>query len=581
MVKPLKIKKIIFVLVISAIVGLVHVYPDLKFIRSAGNNFKGITFNATQDAAVYLGRINTIYNGGRKHIPSIDIYEHRNDPWTLPFLGELILGTIGSSLHIPLNYFKIIFSFLLPVIIFWLIYFLAFLLCSSRPAAVVCALATTLGYSFFTNNPKYAYDLLFNRQAAIQLWFLRPISPQFTYILLMAAWITAYFLVTRKSYIYALLGGFLIGLFWYAAGIYYVSYFCAFLGVYFLYTLLKKDYPQLKKIVLAALIIIVVSAPFAVNYLKLIRLPEYGYFLQRLSFMYGRIPIIPAGITLCSIFIVWFHYSRRTKAAEFIILFVLSGFICLNQQLITGRTSQPSHWQNYMVKTFTLIALFSTAALYLREKKFPETVKKTLKISAMVIFVTLALLQQENYYQRFRGKFVEMQSLSGPFNWLNENSSREDVVLNDPMNFVTGNIPYQQDLLMYANNYVYLPSVLDTLASREETEHRYLSALRFFGYDLNDAHTFFTYWNGIAFRGMSAEVSYGGSIMPDAYLQHLKNKYAGFLKEDALGLLSKYRVNYVLIGRTSGFYDLIDSAYKGTRKVYDDGRFKIYKINAG
>ncbi len=186
-------KKAIFIALISLTIGFIHIYPDLKFIYESGNNFKAITFNASQDSAIYLGRINNIYKGESKTIPSIDLYEHRNDPWSIPFLGELFLGSIGSSLHIPLNYFKIILSFFLPIVNFWLIYFLALLLCNSKFAAILSAFAATLGYSFFANNPAYIYNLLFNKEAAIQLWFLRPISPQFNFIFLFISWISIYF----------------------------------------------------------------------------------------------------------------------------------------------------------------------------------------------------------------------------------------------------------------------------------------------------------------------------------------------------------------------------------------------------
>ena len=117
------ILKNIFLLILSLAVGIIHIYPDLKFIHELGNGFKGITFNATHDSSIYLGRINNIYKGYSKTMPSIDLYEHRNDPWTVPF-GELLLGAIGSGLHIPLNYFKIICSFFLPIINFWLVFVL-------------------------------------------------------------------------------------------------------------------------------------------------------------------------------------------------------------------------------------------------------------------------------------------------------------------------------------------------------------------------------------------------------------------------------------------------------------------------
>lgn len=579
MSSSVKLRKLVFIALISLVVGFIHIYPDLKFIYELGSDFKGITFNAAHDSAIYLGRINSIYKGDYKTIASIDLYEHRHDPWRMPFLGELILGTIGSSLGIPLSYFKIILSFSLPIINFWLIYYIAFFLGNSKSAAIISAFAATLGYSFFTGNPIYMYELLFKKEAGIQLWFLRPISPQFNYILLFFSWISIYFFLVKKTYKYAVLSGLSIGVFFYIGGIYYLTYFFAFIGLYTLLTIIRKDYPQFKKTAIILILIIILAIPFLINYFKLISLSEYKYLVERLAIIYGRNPIIPIGITIISILLIWFHYSRKTEQSVFIILFVLSGFICLNQQLITGKTSQPSHWQNYMVKTFTIIALFPTIVLFLKENNYLYSKGYFLKNVVIVTFIILAILQQENYYQRFKNRFVEMQKLAGPFNWLKENTKREDVVLNDPMNFITGNIPYQQDFLMYAKNYVYLPSVMDTLVSEDEVEHRYLSALRFFNYNLNEAESFFTYWNGIAFRGMVAEISFGGSKIPDDYLFRLKNKYIEFLKEEPTELLSRYKVDYIILQKLNPLYDKIDGIYKITPKVYDDGHFKIYKIS--
>lgn len=560
------------------LIGLIHIYPDLKFIYESGKSFKGITFNATHDAGIYLGRINSIYNGGLRTIPAIDIYEHRHDSWSLPFLGEFILGTLGSSLRIPLNYFKIIFSFFLPIMNFWLIYYLAFLLCNSKHAGLITACACTLGYSFFANNPLYVYKLLFERESAIQLWFLRPVSPQLNYVLLILSWIFVYFFMLKKKILYSLLSGLLIGLFFYIGGVYYFTYFFVFIGIYFCYTLIKRDYAQLKMISVLLLLIIILAIPFARNYYKLIHLSEYKFLLERLSFIYGRKPIIPIGIAIISLFLAWFHYSRNTRQANFIFFFTCAGFICLNQQLITGRTSQPSHWQNYMVKTFAIIALFPTAALCLKNNKYICVRRKLLTGIAVFSFIFLAILQQDNYYQRFKNKFTRMQNLAGPFEWLKKNTKKEDVVLNDAMNFMTGNMPFQQDFLMYTNNYVYLPAAINTLVSRDEIEHRYLSALRFFNYSLDDAESFFTYWNGIFFRGMIAEVSFGGTKIPDSYLLLLKNKYIEFLNEDPFYLLSKYKIDYIILDKSNLLYGKIDYIYKELIKVYDDGQFKIYKM---
>ena len=107
----------------------------------------------------------------------------------------------------------------------------------------------------------------------------------------------------------------------YIGGPYYFTYFIAFIMFYALFIFWKREFPQLVKISVMFITIILIAIPFTINYFKLVSLPEYKYLMERLAFIYGRRPIIPAGITLLSVFLIWFHYSRKTKEASFVILF--------------------------------------------------------------------------------------------------------------------------------------------------------------------------------------------------------------------------------------------------------------------
>ena len=79
---------------------------------------------------------------------------------------------------------------------------------------------------------------------------------------------------------------------------------------------------------------------------------------------------------------------------------------------------------------------------------------------------------------------------------------------------------------------------------------------------------------------MKAMKEYGGVGMQPEYFNYLKNRFEIFNDEKELFLrLSKYRLNYILLSNGKKDDGGLNQKYKkNLLKVYDDGRFSIFKF---
>jgi hypothetical protein len=285
---------------------------------------------------------------------------------------------------------------------------------------------------------------------------------------------------------------------------------------------------------------------------------------------YSRRPVMPLSYIFISAMIIFWNRKEDKKVFEFLLVFLSAGFLCLNQQVITGRIILMIYFWNYAAKTFAIVALIVSLNKLKRSKLMPVFV------FSMVFLPLSGFMQQNNYYRANKNIYKDMQPLSNVFNWLNNNTDKEDVILTDSVD--AASIRFIRTFLTYTKNYHYLSIEPACLISREEKEDRILSAMRFFGYSLEEAEGIFNYDGGIIFLGLSAP-RYGAVKEKDvkAYISGLRSRYLDFMDKNPIELLSKYRLDYVLLKRDGRLFDSIEERYPGFTKVFDNGEYKIVK----
>jgi hypothetical protein len=577
------IHNIFVVLILSTIIGAIYIYPDIRFILEAGKEYKGIGLTGTSEELLYLSRLNGIYKGSYD-LSDIYIFEHQNDPWFRPFIGEFIVGNIGKILKVNIVTLDILMSAILNIILSILTFIFSCQLTKSVRLSIICSFAIMFGYNVFTADSSILKEI-FTLNYSKPLWFLRPLSPQFYYIPFLISLINTNRAINPSAKKRDIaIAGMILGLLFYC-NVYYWTFIYAGLGVLFSVFLLIKERSAALNIIYIYAISIIVAIPYLVSVIKVINHPAYKH-LQETYMMFNSHKVFfytPYIIPAIFISIVLFIFEHKSRF--FIASFLIGGIICLNQQIITGKTIL-QQWSFYTNKTFLIISIL--VSIYLTANKFlkhyfsehsisiSNNFYKTILVTIVVLFFTsTAFSQQNNYYHANKKFFLEKQKLSSPYKWLKENTNKTDVVLTDPYQDFYNHLTNYRFLLTHTNNFSYIHEKACMLILEEEANYRMLSALIFLGYgELN----IMKYIDKQKQLFNSAD-PYIGIFQPsEDYYENIRIMYKTLAEREPLELLKKYKVDYILIENSDRFEKIISKYSNKLVTAYKDKHYAILKI---
>ena len=541
-----------------------------------GEAYQGIGLAGATDELIYLARVDSLTHGESWTLNSIFNVEHADSPWLFGFVGEWVTALVSAGLGLNPTRADVLLTFVFPIGVFWLAAALVYRLSGSWRLSGLWSTLLILGYYFVTATPRILVDLLQGRLVR-PLWFVRSISPQFSYLLLLGGLLLIYRAVERESRASALGAGLLTGALVYTF-FHHWTFLCAGVGVLGLVGFLTSRRAWVETALIVLTVTAVLSIPYWVNNWKVMHHPNYGYLAERDGLIMGRTPFLPLPYVVGSVLVILVMSRGPNLPFWFVTSFLLGGLICLNQQLLSGATLQPGHWQNYSLKTFLLIAAAAALGQGLApmRKKLPNAVATSCTVAGIVVLAGLGVWQQNQYYRTNRSKFAAKQPLAQVMRWLNANTTPNTVTLTDPMNAIDWSTPTRIDVLAYSHTYVYLPSFSDTLISREEVEDRYMAALHFFNYSAEEAQRFFTYREGLFLRSMGAVAEFGGTPLSPHYARHLRDKYRAVRQQNPMRALKRFRLDYVLV--------TVEEAPRlasvgHLRRVYDDGQYVLFRLS--
>lgn len=570
-------RKLLILSILFIAVGLVHVYPDIRFIYELGDNFKGIPLIGTADETVYLSRITGVIYRNDLRLANVGVYGHQDDPIFQPSIGEVVEGWIGKAFGLNAWQVDIWATFILPVLLCLLIYLLVNGLTGSFKTGLLASLAVTLGYYWITPNFRAIFSLspdYFSQP----LFFVRPISPQFHFIPFI---LTLYFIskvCLKKDYVFVVPSGVLAGLLFYAS-VYYWTFIYAGLFALLIIGLFRKRLDNAKNYLSIYFISFIAAIPYLLSALSLNSLPYFSEIFLRGGGLYSHQYILPIMeiITLFFLVIMRFIFKEKKEYLYYMISFVAGGLICLNQQVITGKTVEPMHWQSYTNKVFIIICLFTCASFILRSKKVKLFNLALLFYPACFVFLALGIMQQNLYYSARSGVFRNLQGMGGILRYIHKEIPADAVILTDPFN-----LEEERMISVFTKNYPYISdSFFITSAMKDrEVEERYLFALHFFGYTASEAEKLFKYMNGGLFKGMQVHPRYGGTAEKNnAYINALKQRYLELAGQDPVSLLRRYQVDYVMLNAQG------QGRILGNNKIakilnfrYKIGLYSLYKL---
>lgn len=356
-----------YVLVPVVIVLFLAIYPQINIWMAQGANWNGAYVVSNYDEVAYSAYVNSLIDGrprkndpftGRDDVQTESLYSIQFIPAYAIAVPARLFGLSASNAFLALNFLIPIFS---TLAIFFLLYFLTGqrMLSAVGVIAVLC-LGTAVAFQ-----GELQHKILGNYLCDF-FPFLRRYQPGFIFPLFFVFCISVWKMFTtddqKRALLYSVASGAIFALLvfsyfflWTAA----LAWFGCFTGLWFL--LRKGERSQtLIRAGGVALFAIAATIPY---FLMLSNRPQNMDDTQLLSLT--RMPNlfeIPEGIGLLIAALIFFLVRKGKLALDSpLVLFTLSlaitPFILFNQQILTGRSLQPVHYEIFIANYTTTIAI--------------------------------------------------------------------------------------------------------------------------------------------------------------------------------------------------------------------------------
>lgn len=561
----LKTNKLAFF--VAILVGLLYVGPHLFFIFALGSDYKGIPMMPSANESDYMYRIRNILDGDYL-LGSPLYYEYRNQMPMMPPVGEYFYALPALLFKISPANVLIASKFVLPAILFLLIYFLVQKLIynpislSSQISSVAAGLLITLGYDLIdyrsiinwlmTGDDSFLHNFSF-------LW-ARPVNPIIGAIFLFSFLLAVCSIWQdniRKKRPIVLAAIFLTIMF----GNYFFSWGMAMsiLGVLATFSLFKKSYAKVQDFVSVAALWFIFSAPYWLIIWRAKQSPWYQESVLRNGLFLTHYPLINKFLVFVIIiyaiivFVLRVWWSGRKLELQswhwFSLVMILGSFLAYNQQIFTGRTIWPFHFVQYSIP-LGLIVLILLLHNYIKPKL--NLVWQAAISLIILVTLTYGIYAQSIAYPRHFNYFAKLQPYSIVFNWLDQKKG-DCVVL------VDFNSPMWSELAAWVADFshcdIYAKNWYFSMLPFERSLDNYMTILRWRGVRSEDidnymkqnedeaAEYLFSNWQGL-FNAQQFPDFQDFELMKR--LKEFSTEYKEFMKLDLKTVLKKYRLDYIL-----------------------------------
>lgn|GEM_PF-1441839 len=588
-------------IIVSLIFGLPHiliknkltaenkVYTPLVSSYEIANQVSALTDDETH---LYAPRVREVLDG---HFVITDAHslEYKRRPYYMPFFSELCVGLMSYLTGSVGNSF-ILADFLFPALIFLLVFCLVYMITKNECLSVLGGVSTIIiprVVNYFVRfeivaSIKY---LLLQGEPSLLLFSRLP-NPQLSFVLVMLIVLSLYVGLVRKRILYSIISGVLLGLCFYTY-IYFWTFILAGMFVLTVIFLLRHEVDYVKQIILSGLIGFVTSIPFWLNFMAFRALPYSQDILAKSSVEYGRTLTILSFPYLLFAFCYYLLYKKRNVSFYFIWSFIIGGILCRNLQLVTGYTVQSEHWSYNVLDPWILISL---AVLWadIIQNRFKGVrlvgLSRGVCVLLIVLILSFGFFSQKGFADLRYPHYTLDSSMMDSFNWLDDNTQRDSVVLSD----------YETAALIpvYTHNNVFTPYALVTLMPTGEMEERMMIALKVFNasqeYFRNYVNTTRVYYyiNHLEnvtyitpptaiFDLKQVKGKRGWRPMFSEETQNRLNERYGDYVLNITDVVGRYRVDYVYCGiceKKMGDVNLDECDW--LKEAYSNGNVTIYQI---
>lgn len=570
-------------LLFACLVGLIGIYPQLGFVFSLGEDYRGVFFQQAANEDGYMSIMREIQDGHLK-AASVSFYEYKGAYPLLPPTIPLFYALASSIFGISLSSVLVISKFFQPAVLFLLVYFLMRRLVGEEEesgvfphlAAISTGLLIVLGFDlvdyrslsgFFTGNPPRGLFLIWTRT-------VNPISGA---IFLFAFFLSLWQIVEKRRFVHVLSAGLFLALMM-ASYFFSWSVALAALCAILLIELYRSDRQKIVALGSIPFIAFVFSLPYWYMIFKARALPFYQDAIERIGLSHASEPhwnkFVLATTLLFAVLSFWhFYLKRRDEKLPswwfFSLALLAAGFMAYNQQLITGVEIWYYHYVFYTIP-FCFIVISLLFWHIVRRYSFKLWLAFALGVSVSSIlfasYIQISMLDKNLEFYR------NMQTYSGVFEYLN--SAEKDCVV-----FASqGETETSTLITAYTHCNTYFSGERHVIANPARFYHNYMALLRLRGVDEKTIDSYLDKNLSEAKAYLYGTITYSLGF-PDpkleAALKNLPRDYKEFMRKDFAEELKKYRLDYILEERP------IPQTVKNSlplQKAYQDTNFVLYSF---
>ena len=557
-------------IILAAITLLIVVAPQIYFRYDNKEIYKGIEQMADSP---WTPRVEEAREG-HFNFGAIYYKDGKSDPYLFQPLGSIVVAFLGKLFSLDLNSNLLLFRIIFPFIVFLLIYGFVFTLSKSKPAALTSAAVILLAESIISRSG--IFSMLNGEAPRMFIYITRVVNPLMTFFFFFGFLLCFSLFWTRGKWWWGLASTLMLGLTFYDY-FYTWTFLYAFFGVSGLILLFKRNWKELKKIIIISIGGAILAIPYFLNIYRATQHPNYKEVGEIFGLLKDR--ALTFGFTVPVIFILFLiFFPRKWKEQySFGLALVLAPFIVLNQQIITGRLLQVGHYHWFFHTPLAIVILLIMLFYWLSEKKL-FFIKKAVLVSTLIMSIYTGIFIQATSYIKSENGEIEIQKYGPVMDWLKANSEKEEVVFGNDM---TSHL-----VVIYTslNVFHHRAAMYSLSASRERLFNSVFTYYRLDGVGKNDAQKFFfdnqekTSWEiyGMLYR----ETVGNNRVTPDEVTQGLIDKYKESLSVPNNRFLdwvwNKYKVGYLVWDKKVDPKWQLDQ-YSFFKKVAEFDDFAIYE----
>lgn len=358
-------------------ISIIAIYPQLSLFLAKGGNWRGSYFSTNYDEAAYSAYVNALANGNpRRFDPFLGKAQDFESLYSIQFIPAYLIAWPARLLGISTSAAFIILGIFIGICSALALFFLIREITSDD----LLAAAGTVAILCFGTAASYQGELRFlieGRVLVEYLPFLRRYQPGLAFpvffVFCLLTWRGLKADDGRAAVIYSLSAGLLFAVLVFSYFYIWTAAAAWITCLSIVWLLGRLD--EVKKLITFVVPIGICALAALVPYFVLLG-ARSAYVDSTQLLTTTRIPDLTAPPLLIGILVVAAIYWTIRKGVArfadlstiFALTFALTPLILFNQQIVTGRSIQPVHYEIFIANYLVLTAAVTTAAMWIRAR---------------------------------------------------------------------------------------------------------------------------------------------------------------------------------------------------------------------